>query len=112
MTGPRIHSDAVVSLTSLQPGLCISGSKDKVWIYSSCNFKLYSTDISCFEKHFWNICSSETPFSYVKKVFSTSKAWKYKKNCHSLEYWKNKYVCTTEKAVDLVVINTHAKKQF
>lgn len=48
MTGPRIHSDAVVSLASLQPGLCISGSKDKVWIYSSCNFKLYSTDISCF----------------------------------------------------------------
>lgn len=29
MTGPRIHSDAVVSLASLQPGLCISGSKDK-----------------------------------------------------------------------------------
>jgi hypothetical protein len=30
MSRPSVHTDAVVSVTLVKPGLCISGSKDKV----------------------------------------------------------------------------------
>ena len=30
MSRPSIHCDAVVTLAAIQPGLCLSGSKDKV----------------------------------------------------------------------------------
>ncbi|KAK7487407.1 hypothetical protein BaRGS_00021369 [Batillaria attramentaria] len=41
MSRPSVHSDAVVSLAAIQPGLCLSGSKDKsVALYDYQNSRL------------------------------------------------------------------------